>query len=57
MALKHMQAKLEQQHAVLTKEVQDLKETLEVRYMAWGRRAGRSETYLMVLRRSMRQWT
>ncbi|KAF6299778.1 sperm associated antigen 5 [Rhinolophus ferrumequinum] len=29
MALKHMQAKLEQQHAVLTKEVQDLKETLE----------------------------
>lgn len=52
-----MQAKLEQQHAVLTKEVQDLKETLEVRYMAWGRRAGRSETYLMVLRRSMRQWT
>ncbi|KAM5215606.1 sperm-associated antigen 5 isoform 2-T2 [Hipposideros larvatus] len=29
MALKHMQAKLEQQHVVLTKEVQDLKETLE----------------------------
>ncbi|XP_039742042.1 sperm-associated antigen 5 isoform X2 [Pteropus medius] len=29
MALKHMQAKLQQQHAVLAKEVQDLKETLE----------------------------
>nr|XP_019586973.1 PREDICTED: sperm-associated antigen 5 isoform X2 [Rhinolophus sinicus] len=29
MALKHMQAKLEQQHAVLSKELQDLKETLE----------------------------
>lgn len=33
MALKHMQAKLEQQHAVLSKELQDLKETLEVRNM------------------------
>lgn len=30
MALKHMQAELQQQHAVLAKEVQDLKETLEV---------------------------
>ncbi|KAM5308087.1 sperm-associated antigen 5 isoform 2-T2 [Glossophaga mutica] len=29
MALKHMQAELQQQHAVLAKEVQDLKETLE----------------------------
>ena len=31
MALKHMQTELQQQHAVLAKEVQDLKETLEVR--------------------------
>ncbi|XP_036926006.1 sperm-associated antigen 5 [Sturnira hondurensis] len=29
MALKHVQAELQQQHAVLAKEVQDLKETLE----------------------------
>ncbi|XP_054428927.1 sperm-associated antigen 5 [Pteronotus mesoamericanus] len=29
MALRHMQAELQQQHAVLAKEVQDLKETLE----------------------------
>lgn len=36
MELKHMQAKLEQQHVVLTKEVQDLKETLEVRNMGQG---------------------
>lgn len=39
MALKHMQAELQQQQAVLAKEVQDLKETLEVRKMAWGRGA------------------
>lgn len=44
MALKHMQAKLQQQHAVLAKEVQDLKETLEVRNVAWSWEAGRSET-------------
>lgn len=44
MALKHVQAKLQQQQAVLAKEVQDLKETLEVRNVAWGRGAGRSVT-------------
>lgn len=44
MTLKHIQAELQQQHAVLAKEVQDLKETLEVRNMAWGREAGRSMT-------------
>lgn len=44
MALKHVQAKLQQQQAVLAKEVQDLKETLEVRKVAWGRGAGRSVT-------------
>lgn len=42
MALKHMQAELQQQQAVLAKEVQDLKETLEVRNMVWVRGAGRS---------------
>lgn len=45
-----MQAELQQQQAVLTKEVQDLKETLEVRNMAWGQGAGRSVTLLMVLK-------
>ena len=40
MALKHVQAKLQQQQAVLAKEVQDLKETLEVSKVAWGRRWG-----------------
>lgn len=45
MALKHVQAKLQQQQAVLAKEVQDLKETLEVSKVAWGRGAGRSVTH------------
>lgn len=40
-----MQAELQQQQAVLTKEVQDLKETLEVRNVAWGRGTGRSVTF------------
>lgn len=44
MTLKHIQAELQQQHAVLAKEVQDLKDTLEVRNMIWGRGAGRSVT-------------
>lgn len=44
MTLKHIQAELQQQHAVLAKEVQDLKETLEVRNRAWGRGTGRSMT-------------
>lgn len=39
-----MQAELQQQQAVLAKEVQDLKETLEVRTMAGGWGAGRSAT-------------
>lgn len=42
MALKHVQAELQQQQAVLAKEVQDLKETLEVRDVA--SRTGRSVT-------------
>ena len=37
-----MQAELQQQQAVLAKEVQDLKETLEVRNGAGGRGAGSS---------------
>ena len=41
-----MQAELQQQQAVLTKEVQDLKETLEVRNVGnWGRGTGRSVTF------------
>lgn len=39
-----MQAELQQQQAVLAKEVQDLKETLEVRTVAGGRGAGSSAT-------------
>lgn len=43
MALKHMQAELQQQQAVLAKEVRDLKETLEVRNMAWAKGAGKPQ--------------
>jgi hypothetical protein len=37
MALKQIKAELQQQKAVLAKEVQELKETLEVRNLAWGK--------------------
>lgn len=37
MELQHTQAQLQHQRAVLAKEVQDLKETLEVSNSAWGR--------------------
>lgn len=38
--LKRIQAELQHQQAVLAKEVQDLKETLEVRSVVWGWTAG-----------------
>ncbi|XP_004685207.1 PREDICTED: sperm-associated antigen 5 [Condylura cristata] len=57
MALKHMQAELQQQQAVLAKEVQDLKETLEfadqenqVAYLELGQVECQLKTTLEVLR-------
>lgn len=39
--LKHKQAELLQHQAVLAKEVQDLRETVEVSSSAWSRAGGR----------------